>query len=150
MGATLDGGCEGHRRTEVFAGVRAMLVGIKLLHTTVWLFFVACIVAIPVAAGRRRFGWAAALSGLVLLECAVLAANGGRCPLTDVAARYTAERADNFDIYLPLWLARHNKIIFGSLWMAGEAFAAGRWWWRRGAPHSSQKKVSSTKTWFTR
>jgi hypothetical protein len=23
------------------------------------------------------------------------------------------DRADNFDIYLPVWLARHNKVIFG-------------------------------------
>ena len=31
---------------------------------------------------------------------------GGTEPtLTDVAARYTPERQDNFDIYLPLWLA---------------------------------------------
>ncbi len=33
--------------------------------------------------------------------CGVLAANGGRCPLSDLAARYTDERASNFDIYLP-------------------------------------------------
>ena len=34
-----------------------------------------------------------------------------RCPLTDVAARYTTDRAENFDIHLPLWLAKYNKII---------------------------------------
>ncbi|MBB1092471.1 hypothetical protein HUU61_14375 [Rhodopseudomonas palustris] len=41
-----------------------------------------------------------------------------RCPLTAVAARYTDERADNFDIYLPIWLARHNRLIFGTLFAA--------------------------------
>ncbi|HEX9198757.1 MAG TPA: hypothetical protein VF865_04315 [Acidobacteriaceae bacterium] len=105
-----------------------MLVSIKLLHTAVWLFFVLCIAGIPVTAARRRFALAAALSGMVLLECAALAVNGGRCPLTDLAARYTLERADNFDIYLPLWLAQYNKAIFGSVWVAGEVFLLGRWW----------------------
>ena len=86
-------------------------MGIELLHTAIWLFFAGCIVAILVAGARRQFLWAAALTGLVLVECAVLAVNRGRCPLTDLAARYTDEPTDSFDIYLPLWLARHNKTI---------------------------------------
>ena len=104
-----------------------MLVGIKLLHTAIWVFFAGCILAIPVAGARLQFGWAAALTGLVLIECAVLAVNRGRCPLTDLAARYTDERADNFDIYLPLWLARRNKSIFGTLFVVGALFALLRW-----------------------
>lgn len=72
-----------------------ILTGIKLLHTVVWLFFVACIVAIPVTAGMGELGWAAVFSAVVLVECAVLALNRGRCPLTDLAARYTADRVDN-------------------------------------------------------
>jgi hypothetical protein len=103
------------------------LVKIKLLHTAVWLFFVGCIVAIPIAAALGQFGWAAAFSGMVLLECAVLALNRGRCPLTDVAARYTDQRAANFDIYLPEWLARYNKEIFGTLFVLGEVFLVLRW-----------------------
>ncbi|HVN03539.1 MAG TPA: hypothetical protein VMT86_03920 [Bryobacteraceae bacterium] len=83
--------------------------------------------AIPFAGAWRQFLWAARLTGLVLVECAVLAVNGGRCPLTDLAGHYTEERRDNFDIYLPLWLARHNKTIFGLLFIAGELFVLGRW-----------------------
>ena len=105
-----------------------MLILIKLVHTAVWLFFAGCILAIPVAGVRREYGSAAGLIGLVLVECGVLAANRGRCPLTDLAARYTEERKDNFDIYLPLWLARHNKTIFGALFAAGVLFVLGRWW----------------------
>lgn len=103
------------------------LAAVKLAHTAVWVFFVACIAGIPAAAARGAFGWAALFSGLVLLECLVLAFNRGRCPLTDVAGRYTDERADNFDIYLPLWLARYNKQIFGTLFVAGEVFAVACW-----------------------
>jgi hypothetical protein len=84
-------------------------------------------VAIPVFAATGQLQTAVKLIGLVLLECVVLALNRGRCPLTDVAARYTAERADNFDIFLPLWLARWNKAIFGSLFVLGVAFVAMRW-----------------------
>ena len=93
----------------------------------VWLFFVGCIVAIPVAGARGQFLLAAALTGIILVECAVLVANGWRCPLTDLAARYTEQRTDNFDIYLPLWLARHNKTIFGTLFVVGGLFVLERW-----------------------
>ena len=105
-----------------------MLVVIKLLHTAVWLFLEGCIVAIPFAGVRREYRSAAGLIGLVLVECAVLATNRGRCPLTDLAARYTEERKANFDIYLPLWLARHNKTIFGALFAAAVLFVLARWW----------------------
>ena len=104
-----------------------VLAGIKLFHTAIWLFFAGCIVAIPFAGARRQFRLAAVLTGLVLVECAVLAMNRGRCPLTDLARRYTEDRTDNFDIYLPLWLARRNKTIFGTLFAIGELFVLGRW-----------------------
>ena len=103
------------------------MIGIKLLHTAIWLFFAGCIVAIPIAGAWSEFRWAAILIGLVLVECAVLAVNRGACPLTDLASRYTEDRKDNFDIYLPLWLARHNKTIFGTLFVAGGLFVLGRW-----------------------
>ena len=98
-----------------------VLAGIKLVHTAIWLFFAGCIVAIPIAGARRQFLLAAVLTGLVLLECAVLAVNRCRCPLTSLAGRYTQERADNFDIYLPLWLARRNKTILGTPFAVGES-----------------------------
>ncbi len=104
-----------------------VLVGIKLLHTAVWLFFAGCIVAIPLAGSLHRYRCVSVLTGLVLVECAVLAANRGRCPLTDLAGRYTQERTHNFDIYLPLWLARRNKTIFGTLFAVGELFVLGLW-----------------------
>jgi hypothetical protein len=100
---------------------------IKLLHTVAWLFFVGCILAIPLTGTKGEFRWAAALSGAVLIECAILSFNHGHCPLTDLARRYTDERADNFDIYLPLWLARHNKTIFGTLFLFVELYVLALW-----------------------
>jgi hypothetical protein len=49
-----------------------MLTAIKLLHTVIWAFLAASIVALPVIGVLRRFRWAAILTGLVLLECGVL------------------------------------------------------------------------------
>ena len=104
-----------------------MLVAIKTLHTVVWAFFVTCILALPVAGATQRFGLAGWLTALVGAECVVIALNRGKCPLTSVAARYTANRADNFDIYLPNWLARYNKQIFGTLFLAGELVVLWSW-----------------------
>ena len=90
----------------------------------------------------RRFRWAAILTGLVVLECIVLAVNGGRCPLSDLAARFTDSHADNFDIYLPNWLAQYNKVIFGVVFIAGELVVLGYWLSERSAKHQD----SSTTT----
>ena len=95
---------------------------VKVLHTVVWAVFAGSIVAIPVFAARAELGLAWGLIGFVFLEVLVLVANRMRCPLTDVAGRYTEDRRDNFDIYLPLWLARYNKEVFGSLYLAGIAY----------------------------
>jgi hypothetical protein len=97
----------------------ATLCAIKAFHTLAWAVFAGAIVAVPVVAtvGSLHVAWA--LIGVVFLEVLVLAANRMRCPLTDVAGRYTSDRQDNFDIYLPLWLARNNKELFGGLYVAG-------------------------------
>ena len=100
---------------------------VKAIHTIAWACFAGCILALPVVAWRGNFAVAAVLIGIVLIEVLILMANGMRCPLTAVAARFTEDRRDNFDIYLPLWLARHNKVIFGWLFVAGIAFTLARW-----------------------
>ena len=104
-----------------------MLVAIKLLHTLVWALFVACILGIFAAAGSGRFDLALTLIAVVMVEVLVLVFNRMRCPLTGVAARFTDERADNFDIYLPLWIARHNKAVFGSLYALGIVYTWVAW-----------------------
>jgi len=105
---------------------------VKLLHTAIWAVMAGAILLLPFAAWFGQFRLALGLTLLVLGECLVLALNRGRCPLTDVAARYTDDRADNFDIYLPLWLARNNKRIFGLLFVAAELLWLWRWIGRTG------------------
>jgi len=98
------------------------LRAVKVLHTLAWALFAGSIVALPVVAWHRDFVAAAVLIAVVSFEVLVLVANGWRCPLTAVAARYTDDRHDNFDIYLPLLIARYNKQIFGTLFVAGILF----------------------------
>ena len=104
-----------------------MLTAVKLLHTAIWAFLAAIIFVLPISGVLRRFRWSAILTAVVLLECGALAVNRGKCPLTNLAARFTADRADNFDIFLPNWLARNNKLIFGIIFVAGELIVFGCW-----------------------
>ena len=104
------------------------LVAIRLLHTVIWVFFVGCIVGAPLAAAQGRFGLSGLLVGCVALEGVVLLLNRWACPLTAIAARHTERREENFDIYLPRWLARYNKAIFTPLYLLGAAYALYEWW----------------------
>ena len=107
------------------------LFEIKLLHTVIWFLLASCVLALPVAGLMRRFRLAAGLAMVVLLEGALLACNHFRCPLTDLAGHYTTDRGANFDIFLPVWLARNNQKIFGALFVVGGVFVLWKWAWSR-------------------
>lgn len=100
---------------------------VKVIHTIIWLVFASCIFAIPIFALLDEYVRAAVFGAVVFIEVLVLVFNQWHCPLTFVAARYTDDRRDNFDIYLPEWLARHNKLIFGVVYAAGMLFTLARW-----------------------
>jgi hypothetical protein len=103
------------------------LIAIKVLHTVAWALFAGCIIAIPFAAYARDFRLALLLIAVVMVEVLIIAFNRGSCPLTPIAARYTVDRVDNFDIFLPLWLARYNKVIFGALFVAALIYTIMVW-----------------------
>jgi hypothetical protein len=105
----------------------ATLKAVKVAHTVVWAVLAGCTLAIPLAAWRGEHLAAMWFAVIVFGEVAVLGLNRWRCPLTSVAARYTADRRANFDIYLPEWLAKNNKIIFGSIYLVGVVFALAQW-----------------------
>jgi len=105
---------------------RAALATIKTVHTVVWAIFVAAIVGVPLAARFESWGVVAVLVAVVSAECVVLVANRMRCPLTAIAERYTDDRRANFDIWLPEWLARHNKSIFGTMFVLGLIYTASQ------------------------
>ena len=55
--------------------------------------------------------------GLIVLEGIVLLISNKVCPLTIVARKYSDSTKDNFDIYLPNWLAKWNKLIYTTLFI---------------------------------
>jgi hypothetical protein len=109
----------------------ARLVAIKTIHSVVWTFFAGCITAIPVLALLNRSRDAAILIVVTLVEVVVLLVNRWSCPLTPIAAHYTDDRRANFDIYLPEWLARNNKRIFGTLYVGGILLTLALWYLRQ-------------------
>ncbi len=106
---------------------RKALLLVKSIHTVVWAFFVACITAVPVLTWRGDLVTASWFAGIVLVEVVVILLNRWSCPLTPVAARYTDDRRANFDIFLPEWLARYNKEVFGALYVAGVVYLVVSW-----------------------
>jgi hypothetical protein len=89
---------------------------IKIIHTLVWLFFNVVIFYLLYAVIVNKIDWLVWIGlGLFLLEGIVLLAFRNMCPLTVIARRYSDSAKNNFDIYLPEWLAKYNKPIYTSL-----------------------------------
>ncbi len=115
----------GHRAPS--RPVTQRLFAVKLLHTIVWAFLAGSIfVLLGLGIAGSTYG-AGALSAIVWLEIVVLAANGWKCPLTSIAERLTDERSDTFDIFLPAWVSRNNRWIFGPLFLLAEGLLLLRW-----------------------
>ena len=94
------------------------LILIKVIHTLVWLFFnvVLFYMAYAVIINKiDKFIWIGI--GLIVLEGIVLLIFNKVCPLTIVARKYSDSTKDNFDIYLPNWLAKWNKLIYTTLFI---------------------------------
>jgi hypothetical protein len=91
---------------------------IKLIHTIIWVFFNVVIFYLYYAAITNNIDnrvWICI--GLILLEGLVLLVFKMFCPITVIARKYSGSRKDNFDIFLPNWLARYNKLIYTSLFI---------------------------------
>jgi hypothetical protein len=95
-----------------------MLSFIKLIHTLIWLFFNAIIAYLYYAAivgGIDKWVWIGI--SLIVLEGIVLLIFKKSCPITIIARKYTNSTKANFDIYLPEWVARNNKLIYSILFV---------------------------------
>ena len=89
---------------------------IKLLHTIIWVFFNVVLFYLLYAVITNRIDhWVWICIGLVVLEIITLLVFKWFCPLTVWARKYSDSSRHNFDIYLPEWLAKHNKLIYGIL-----------------------------------
>lgn len=92
------------------------LVLIKVIHTIVWVFFNLVIFYMLYAVLTNKLDkWLWIGYGLFVLEGITLLAFKFFCPLTVMARKYSDSAKDNFDIYLPNWLAKYTKLIYTSL-----------------------------------
>ena len=89
------------------------LTKIKIIHTIIWLFFnvVLFYMAYAVVVNKiDKYVWLGI--ALIIGEGIVLLTFKKMCPLTIIARKYSDSKKDNFDIYLPNWLAKYNKLIY--------------------------------------
>lgn len=103
---------------------------IKLLHTLIWVAFNVIIfyfVYSVIVNDINRWTWICL--ALIGAETITLVIFNTICPVTLVARRYSASTQDNFDIFLPNWLARHNKLIYTIIVLIGIAFLIYRLWY---------------------
>lgn len=89
---------------------------VKVVHTIIWVCFNVVIFYMLYAAIANKLdiymliGYCLLFAeGVILLICNFF------CPLTIIARRYSDSANENFDIYLPEWLAKYNKRIYTSI-----------------------------------
>lgn len=113
--------------------MKQQLRTIKLIHTIIWFIFASATVYVLYSGlfdDCTVYTWIAI--GLIIGEGIVLLIYKWNCPLTGIARKYSDSQKENFDIYLPLWLAKYNKLIFTTIFITGIALIlmrkTGIWW----------------------
>jgi hypothetical protein len=91
---------------------------VKAVHTAIWIFFNWVIIYLYYAVLTNKIDkWVWICIVIILMEGVVLLIFKKLCPITLIARKYSDSRKDNFDIFLPNWLARHNKLIYTTLFI---------------------------------
>jgi hypothetical protein len=94
------------------------LLLLKLVHTLIWTFYNVVIFYLLYAVITDQIDkWVWICIGLVVLEGLVLLVFKKMCPITVIARKYSDSTRDNFDIFLPNWLARYNKEIYTTIFL---------------------------------
>ena len=107
--------------------MRLTVVHIKVIHTSIFVLLSCCVLYVLASGALNRitrWTWASAVA--IVVEGLVLAASGGRCPLTTVAERLGAVDGSVSDIFLPLWFADRIFPICTALFLIGCALVAAR------------------------
>lgn len=91
---------------------------IKIIHTLIWIFFNVVIFYMLYAAIANKLDlWLWIGYGFVFLEGIILLIFKFRCPLNLLARKHSNSIKDNFDIYLPNWLAKYTKLIYTTIFI---------------------------------
>jgi hypothetical protein len=104
------------------------IIIIKTIHSLIWLLMAAAVFYILYAGISGNIcGIPLYLAvSVMMFEIIVLLINHWSCPLTIIAKKIKPDWKDGDDIYLPVWLAVNNKIIFGTLLVVGVGLVAFR------------------------
>src|SRR5436853_4675283 len=98
------------------AGNKQQLITVKIIHTILWLFYNVVMFYLYYAIISDTIDkWVWIGFSLFAVEGLILVLFRNMCPLTIIARRYSDSKKDNFDIFLPNWLARRNKLIYSIL-----------------------------------
>src|SRR5450631_2202490 len=90
----------------------------KLIHSLIWVFFNLVIFYLYYSVLTNKIDkWVWIGIGIILLEGIVLLLFKKVCPITLIARKYSDSTKDNFDIFLPNWLANYNKLIYTTLFV---------------------------------
>lgn len=110
----------------------AVLVAIKVIHTLAWFSIESCMVYLLSAGFAKRSDRRAAVAAAVVGgESLIFAANGFRCPLTQLADSLGAERGSVIDIYLPGWFAHNLPAIHAPLLVLAACLHGRNLWQQR-------------------
>ena len=94
------------------------LTKIKIAHTIIWFLFNIVIWYMLYAVISNKIDnlvWIG--MGIIVTEGLVLLLFKMQCPLTIMARQHSNSTKDNFDIFLPNWLAKHNQTIYTSIFI---------------------------------
>ena len=94
------------------------LLALKIVHTTIWAFYASILVYMYYLVFLKKIDftfWIAVF--LVLLEATILLICEWKCPLTVYMERYVEKSDVGFDIFLPQWMAKYNKIGYSTLFV---------------------------------
>jgi hypothetical protein len=97
------------------------LLTIKFIHTILWVI-IAFIVGYIIYAGIFNkityLLWICIVS--TTCEGLILLTNGGICPFTHLASKYTKNHEPGFDIFLPKWFVKYNIPTFIAFLFLGQ------------------------------
>jgi hypothetical protein len=96
--------------------MKTKLTLIKIIHTLIWVFFNFVVFYMLYAVIINKLdNWLWIGYTFMILEGIILLIFKFFCPLTIMARKYSDSTKDNFDIYLPNWLAKYNKLIYSGI-----------------------------------
>lgn len=107
---------------------KRMLQATKAVHTFIFVIMASAVFYIVYCGIAGVFGLLLYIAlGLLAIEGIVFFGNGMKCPLTDIAQKYGAEKGYVFDSFFPERWTRYTFPVFGTILALGLVLLVLRW-----------------------